>query len=1330
METADGPGFDLMVARDLVGFLNFSEGAFDPKFYGNLNLLFCQAAGIDPEALEGYQLLNIPPGLWRKVRRVIQEAIEQAPKFWPDFGATDQAACVVRVVFDELLPAYREFHQDLLAHQTDDFLFQPFFLARAFEAVLKAGDPWEETERIVQAALGYLNDFVGYRPIPVLETRKLEPYAHERLCPIPLYIRGAGVALCRFAPLIHHALKSLSAASEEILQHAAWDRNQLVELAVDPRFYDFQHPVNFRPNYIYGTWDLHRLDGRGAYCRYVLQQIFLEGLCEWLAHQEDFPSEAAMFAAATVVAGTMLMGGGISGGYPHARSSTDTLSRLVEEIARYRDLFYEQALAAVSPEFAAAFKRELERYQQPFGSVRQRVNRWLAQQRAEQRHRASLASFLADFGDFEAVEEQLKKVPSVSARMLAQIEQLIQQSRHAALEGRLEEAVRLLPQMVDVLHRAIGCGAMVDPWNVLGFAGRFPIGPAPEESTSDERISTLIRLVEDIFQAHAELLKCAAARGRDDLRDSISRAMEELAAWWDQFATTTVEEIVSFSGRSAWQSAVEVADVLGLWHKAGAAAGDLGFWRQHVDRFRSCKAYAAVVETLLDHGDLIASMNLLIDWLSRAEEVHLSEGSQNFHKLAARWLHELWKRLEVSGDSAGQQASSDAPTIAVGQGTLGGQIALEQCWRQSIRFLELLEANAESYWSVPTFNLATQKKRKAKDIGECPPEELEDFLRPFVNEPNISGEGFGEIDVELLDQAFEAVDAELLAEAKRLIDRVLFLMVVATLWCHIALRKFGHPELQADETLSSWHKQAKRFAEDLEELVKQINQYKLELTSLDLEGIIRYHQQVGLKTLLIERVSETLVSMTEAAWLLGVITQNEGSFQSKFVSLAQKFLTELIGGKGKFPSGLWRRLCTALMDQPLTYRRLSANSPVDSYIQSQLGYGVLEYLISFLPRRGYLRQTCELLEAILESETSGSPPGQTISEFDRLLKKAAKALLEVAISNAERWAAGDSGMTAEDEIPRAISRVDAWLQSLWERNIERLVITSATLLEDPRRWQMMCDFIRQVGDAIFNQEFLSYANLEAIRNLGGEKYIEGRLLTEADDEAPQFLKLRSSGFRMAEVARMLEVLADIICESYSHYIDYNSSTTKSDRGSNLYVLLDFLRLVAKVEEHVWRAQLRVILFGTLLRMGHVELANQLESELVADDRESLAVVRGRLKELESRYAINLRTVETVIEDGLVYQLQLEKLKWLIRVIEARKESEEGEKARAEFLEILDWLVQRPRCTGYEVPHWVRVLEEELQNLQWPFFNWIYERESLIEFRKVTLNREEFYRQLK
>ena len=64
--------------------------------------------------------------------------------------------------------------------------------------------------------------------------------------------------------------------------------------------------------------------------------------------------------------------------------------------------------------------------------------------------------------------------------------------------------------------------------------------------------------------------------------------------------------------------------------QAGTAAGDLAFWRDHAEQFRSPKAYALVVDALLEHHDPVAAMALLVQWLSQSDEIPLVEETIRF----------------------------------------------------------------------------------------------------------------------------------------------------------------------------------------------------------------------------------------------------------------------------------------------------------------------------------------------------------------------------------------------------------------------------------------------------------------------------------------------------------------------------------------------------------------------------------------------------------------------------------------------------------------------------------------------------------------------------
>ena len=338
------------------------------------------------------------------------------------FRQVEQAEAVLGLVFDAALPAYREFHRDLLFHQTEETLFQPFLIGRMCEAVLQQGGPWQESDRIVPAAVHQLNDYLGHRPVAVLRTeQKIQPYDHEWVRPMPLWIRGAGVAPGPYRELVETALAILDATDPSLLFDAMFTLEQLDELAFDPRAYDFDHPVNKRPNYLFGQWDMNKLDNAGRCRRFVLQQVTLDAMLDRLAHHGRLPRKQVLFEEAAVLAGTMLMGSGVSGNRPDAHDSTVTLATLVEKIAVYRDAFYEELLRKMTGPHAKRLRAEALSLRQPFGGARQHFNHYLAQRRALQLQHVHVAQLLAAIGYTEAAARQAAVVPVASARMTCEM---------------------------------------------------------------------------------------------------------------------------------------------------------------------------------------------------------------------------------------------------------------------------------------------------------------------------------------------------------------------------------------------------------------------------------------------------------------------------------------------------------------------------------------------------------------------------------------------------------------------------------------------------------------------------------------------------------------------------------------------------------------------------------------------------------------------------------------------------------------------------------------------------------------------------------------------
>ncbi len=817
LQNSTGPRVQPMASSEqhVLGYINFSSGAPDPAFHSHLNRLFDQQGGA-----------GRPTGaVWQKVALRLRAELNRLRSSSSAFADTRQAEGVLGLVFDELIPSYREYHQDLLGHQSDDLLFNSFFLARAAESVLQHAGPFEEqspgssttpsdeleperqpeTEQgpsrqrppaveapldakseperqtggsssRVLGVLQALNDYVGYRPVAVLHNgRRTQPYQHERIRPVPLFINGAGVASGPYQTLLGRALQILGEANPDLLEQAEFSLDVLDELALDPRAYDFGHPVNRRPNYQFGEWDPDVIDNKGRYRRFVIRQVTADALLSRIQEEPHLPPDELIQEAAAVLAGVILMASGTSGAGPGRHDSTVNLAKLVPRVAKYRDQFYADLLERTPGPHGDRLRQEAATTRQPFGGARQHLNRHLARLRATQLQHIELARLFAEMGHPQASLRQAASVPVARGRMMAEIACRVTLAHQDLDAGRLDRVVQRIPEAEELLQRAIRCGAFVDPWNVLGFAGQFALFSALENSVQDPRVEELLDVVDGILTLMVRTVSEAAATGRDDLIAPVGERLKRLGEWWDQFATTSVSSISHVSGEDSYDSAMHLSDVLGRWYRAGASAGDSVFWREQLDRFRAPKGYALVIEALLNKQDYPSALGLLMQWLGQADSVPLEEESFSFYLHALRWMQRsgpsrLFRHVnqpqrpaidspqadpaaaesdqaaaesdqaaaetrqqqssqEQSSDEATEHTSQDAqedssrstesilPEKSPDPGS-SGQLAptpSRHPWELVRKFFDFLEVSAEQYWDVPQLSVSSPAAKPSAD---------------------------------------------------------------------------------------------------------------------------------------------------------------------------------------------------------------------------------------------------------------------------------------------------------------------------------------------------------------------------------------------------------------------------------------------------------------------------------------------------------------------------------------------------------------------------------------------------------------------------------------
>ncbi len=356
---------------------------------------------------------------------------------------------------------------------------------------------------IVDGAIRRLNDYIGYRPIAVLEGRKHEPYLHEWVRPIPLYIDGVGVAYGPYYEIISTALQDPPRDRPGNLEGGPFFNGCSFGISPRPKAYDFDHPVNKRPNYHFGQWDPNLIDLDGNYRRFVIQQVCLDALMARLREERDLPANE-------LVVKRLRPGWHDVDGVWNIRLWPQYLfveyhfGQLAQSDRRVSRCFLFPA--AGSHERTAC--RSVAKRRIPAASTTRRGKTTLeyasCSAACKPACHVQLARLFARMGSPLAAKEESDDVHVPSARILCRIDCLLTMGNQALKRGDLEQAVTIPEQIDDLIQRGIECGALVDPWNILGFAGNFNRFHGPDSAVHDHRVDELVHLLEQVFVSYRD----------------------------------------------------------------------------------------------------------------------------------------------------------------------------------------------------------------------------------------------------------------------------------------------------------------------------------------------------------------------------------------------------------------------------------------------------------------------------------------------------------------------------------------------------------------------------------------------------------------------------------------------------------------------------------------------------------------------------------------------------------------------------------------------------------------------------------------------------------
>ncbi len=849
--------------------------------------------------------------------------------------------------------------------------------------------------------------------------------------------------------MIAKALEILRTTDPALLADACLDLDLLDELALDPRGYDFDHPADKRPNYGFGEWDPQHIDNRGNYRRFVIRQITLEGLWQRVESHAGPEREEFLFEAAAVLACTILMAAGVSGSGPTTYDSSVNLGNLVPRIAKYRDSFYATLLASLQGEHGERLRRELKVTRQPFGGARQHINRYLAQQRALQMQQRHLALLFADIGYPAASRRQLQGISASSLRLLTEMHILLSAGNMGIDQGDLALAATNLPAVEDLLKKGIACGALVDPWNILGFQGQFPRSAALEDSIRDQRIEVARARGGTALQSACPVSQRSSGRRYLHAGCRTGQGVEQVGGLVGPLCDDYRGRYPPCPRRGS--DGLGAAGFPGIEPLAqrGSASADLSFWREHLDDFHSPKAFALVVDTLLRKQDYRAAMSLLMTWLSQVEEVPLEDGEFSFHHLALRWM------LGICALAAGSTATAE------GTGPQA-PIALVA------KFFDYLEANAEDFGQVPRLDLLGTAQNEPPQKEESAGDE-ESLFGAAYEDMTYKDSTDDDVEAEVLD-FMPQKDFDLAQEAERLEKRLKFLATQARLWnvATRALREAGGPDgPNSQEALAAWLAKAHKNYLGLLALLDTIHEHDIPKPSGSFDSLVEFDNRRGTKERLLSLVISTCLDQalavgalrgaraeevqaaaddTRPSWELLVI-RLERALLKKEPAQARAWLPEFIR--------LFKR-------EPLLYTPLTHGGHPRQILRASTAQTILRSLVTNLPRQGLLRETYQLVLLGHSMEQAQTLTGQRVTEFDHLFKLAVQAVTEAFVDAAQAAA------IAPEAIVHALESVAEPFLTTWRDHSKTLRVSILETVAGDQDWTKLTDFIKKYGHDLFH----------------------------------------------------------------------------------------------------------------------------------------------------------------------------------------------------------------------------------------------------------------------
>ncbi|MEO1992475.1 MAG: hypothetical protein ABGW78_11120, partial [Pirellulales bacterium] len=184
----------------------------------------------------------------------------------------------------------------------------------------------------------------------------------------------------------------------------------------------------------------------------------------------------------------------------------------------------------------------------------------------------------------------------------------------------------------------------------------------------------------------------------------------------------------------------------------------------------------------------------------------------------------------------------------------------------------------------------------------------------------------------------------------------------------------------------------------------------------------------------------------------------------------------------------------------------------------------------------------------------------------------------------------------------------------------------------------------------------------------------------------------SSGALSMKIAQTrIRLVLESVAENHAEYRDWNSTTTQSDQGENIHILLDFLRLKAEYERIAWTLRPVTMAHRILARRGESAAAAAWRNRMNEETAETVSELVSKLDKLQGETGVRLASINDRVRRAFTAALEQDELESFV-------EPAVSELTTGSPLGAGDILEERAKSflgiasgSGVEVPEWLERL---------------------------------------